>query len=260
MKSFGKSVTGLVRGNNEDTIFVSESNVGALPNLFIVADGMGGHHAGEIASSYSVAAFCDYVKKNINDSDDFLNNKNDSDKILEIEKAINYANKSVLDKSLKITELSGMGTTFLAASIFEDNILIANVGDCRLYSIQSTIEQITIDHSYVMELVRLGKITEDEAKHHSQKNILTRALGTENNLKVDTLLINKPKTGYILLCSDGLTNMLSDDEIFQIVTDKKLNNEGSELELKVNLLIDSANEKGGYDNISVIIIKLGEEV
>ena len=173
MISFGKSDTGKVRDINEDFIYVNDEKVGSLPNLYIVSDGMGGHKAGEIASSLAVNSFLDYVKNNT-----FAND----DEILDfLVNAIDYANKMVYEKSISDIKCNGMGATFSVCTFVNNKIYAAHVGDSRIYLINKQIHQLSIDHTYVNEMVRVGKITQRQAKHHPQKNIITRAVGINEN-------------------------------------------------------------------------------
>lgn len=239
MTGVGITDTGLVRVNNEDSIFVSNTQVSMLPNLYIVADGMGGHKAGNIASSYSIKFFCEYI-----------NNCYDNEILDIIVSAVKYSNDKVYSMSLDNDDYYNMGTTFLAAVINDGKLYIAHVGDCRLYIIRNEkIYQITTDHTYVMEMVKAGEITYDEAKIHPKRNIITRALGIEIGITVDGLINDVLEGDIILICSDGLSNMLTDDEILQIV-----NNSETEIAQKSKELINTANNNGGRDNISVIVI------
>lgn len=239
MTGVGITDTGLVRVNNEDSIFVSNTQVSMLPNLYIVADGMGGHKAGNIASSYSIKFFCEYI-----------NNCYDNEILDIIVSAVKYSNDKVYSMSLDNDDYYNMGTTFLAAVINDGKLYIAHVGDCRLYIIRNEkIYQITTDHTYVMEMVKAGEITYDEAKIHPKRNIITRALGIEIGITVDGLINDVLEGDIILICSDGLSNMLTDNEILQIV-----NNSETEIAQKSKELINTANNNGGRDNISVIVI------
>ena len=242
MISFGKSDTGRVRDINEDFIFLSDEKIGQLSNLYIVSDGMGGHKAGEIASSLAVNSFVDYVANNFfsNDSEilDFLVN------------GIDYANKMVYEKSKLDIECAGMGATFSACTFANNKVYAVHVGDSRIYLMDNDkLRQLSIDHTYVNEMLRVGKITEDQAKHHPQKNIITRAVGINKNIEVDAFIEPYNKNDFVLIFSDGLTSMLDDKEIFDT-----MKNNGYDLNNSVLEFINGANEKGGYDNISVILI------
>ena len=244
MYSAGRCDIGKHRINNEDAVFIHNTQFGCLPNLFIVADGMGGHNAGEIASNKAIQNFCDYIHFN---REKQQLNQNDIVELLK--EGILYSNQTIYHKSIVDPHLHGMGTTFLGATIFENSLYIANVGDSRLYLISKQgIQQITTDHSFVEEMVRTGTLSEEEAEHHPQRNVITRAVGTQETVTVDTYVLTLEPNTYILMCSDGLTNMLHDSEIAALCSIK------SDLHDLVHVLIDTANEKGGFDNISVILI------
>ncbi len=239
MRGFGKSDVGRVRSLNEDSIFVSNTSVGKLPNLYIVADGMGGYKGGEVASSSAISYFCEYARNYWGDDD-----------ILDIiTEGVRYANRMIIRDARNDSErLGGMGTTFIALVVNDGKLHIAHVGDSRLYTADfNYIRQVTTDHSYVMELVKAGKLTKEEARNHPDRNCITRALGVDNNVMVDGI-INGFDNRYILLCTDGLSNMLRDEEIGHILE------ADCTPEDKANWLIYAANSRGGTDNISVIII------
>ncbi|MEA4815856.1 MAG: Stp1/IreP family PP2C-type Ser/Thr phosphatase [Lachnospiraceae bacterium] len=241
MESVGRSVTGMLREKNEDNIFISSK--GKL-NLYIVADGMGGHNAGEVASSFSIEMFNEYFDKAFKDG---INEDNALDTMVE---AISFCNRELYLKSLSKKEYSGMGTTFLATLIIGKKLYIVHVGDSRLYIFsKGELKQLTSDHSFVMEMVRKGKITKKEAKRHPQRNVITRAVGSEENVDIDTIMADIYINDIILICSDGLTNMVTDDKI------KETLEKDITIEEKVTELIDIANENGGKDNISIIIVK-----
>lgn len=243
MLSYGKTVTGKVRKNNQDYIYHSDSKVGSLPNLYIVADGMGGHAAGEVASKCAVESFTSYFKEKAIDLKDDRNIKKT------LEEAVEFSNNKIYEKSIADLALEGMGTTFLCAFISNEKLYAANVGDSRLYKINTNkIEQITTDHSYVMDLVNLGEITPEEAETHPCKNVLTRALGTTKTLKVDTHIIDIQENDLFLLCSDGLTNMIDNDNI------AKITNKNVPLKDMCDNMIHLANKNGGIDNISIILL------
>ncbi|MCD7904269.1 MAG: Stp1/IreP family PP2C-type Ser/Thr phosphatase [Clostridiales bacterium] len=239
MKGFGKSDIGRVRALNEDSIFVSNTPVGRLPNLYIVADGMGGYKGGEVASSSAISYFCEYAE-NYQGEDDIL------DIIVE---GVRYANRMIIRDARNDAErLGGMGTTFTALVVNEGKLYLAHVGDSRAYAAGGgSIRQITADHSYVMELVKAGKLTKEEARNHPDKNCITRALGVEDEVLVDGI-VNSFDSRFVILCTDGLTNMVRDEEIEGLLLSDW------RLEGKAYRLIDEANSRGGYDNISVIVI------
>lgn len=246
MKSSGKSEIGEKRNNNEDSIFISDESDNK--NLYIVADGMGGHRAGEVASNSAINAFVDYIKLHSNE----FENENE---ILDIMVgAMQYSNKMVYEKSKEDEKFWGMGTTLTALAIRNKKLFIVHVGDSRVYILdEGKIRQLTTDHSYVMELVKLGEITKEEADLHPGRNIITRAIGTKDDVEVDTVIESLKHGDIVLMCSDGLTSMVSESDIENI-----LNCENT-LKEKVEVLINKANENGGKDNISVIILEQEEE-
>ncbi len=240
MESYAITDLGKMRSINEDYFYTSEEPVGHLPNLFIVADGMGGHDGGEFASRHAVNAIVKGVKKS---------SKKDPEAVLQA--AITAANKALLEHVRMYPKMKGMGTTIVAATYIKGSLKVANVGDSRLYLVGSKIRQITEDHSFVQEMVRLGELTEEEARNHPNKNVITRAVGPEKDVKVDFFDVEPLPGDKVLLCSDGLTNMVSDEQILQI-----LNRTDLKLEEKVELLADTANKNGGKDNITVVVVDL----
>lgn len=243
MRAYGKSVTGLKRKNNEDAIYIATEE-SSLKNLYIVADGMGGHNAGEVASNGTIEAFQEYAQSHI----DSMQNENE---ILDIlVEAVQYCNSVIYHKSIESEKLSEMGTTLIIAVILNNKLYVTHVGDSRLYLYrQGEIRQLTNDHSYVMELVRLGKITREEAAVHPNRNVITRAVGTHQTIEIDTIIEPLLEGDKILICSDGLSTMVDDWEIEEVLK-KELTGEE-----KVQALIDKANANGGLDNISLIIIE-----
>jgi protein phosphatase len=239
MYAFGITDVGKVRSQNEDSIFYTQDQYGSLPNLFIVSDGMGGHRAGEVASSKAVEYFCSYAQSRHCTPDEIL------DFLIS---AVAYANEQVYEISLSDPVLYGMGATFSVCVVLGMRVFLAHIGDSRVYFASANgLVQLTTDHSYVNELVRAGQITEADARVHPRKNMLTRALGVSYREVIDGLVYDIEDDGMILLCSDGLTNMLTDSEIHSII----LMPVG--LEQKARHLISAANENGGQDNISVIL-------
>ena len=242
----GLTNTGIVREQNQDAIVCSLNPVGIFPNLFIVADGMGGHNSGDIASEMAIDIFCAYLRNprvaRLIEPDFYLD--------LLITAAMK-ANKKVYDKSLSAKKYRGMGTTFTACSIVENKAYIVHVGDSRLYTIApGHIVRITTDHNYVEEMLKMGAITPEDAKDHPNRNMVTNVLGVDPNVKIDGLVQDLTDVSMILICSDGLTNMLSDDEILEIVYGKGFVMERAET------LVKAANKQGGSDNISVILISI----
>ena len=242
MKAFALTNIGVRRNTNQDYAYVSEQNVGNLPNILIVADGMGGHKAGEVASEQAVNAVLESIKQN-----------ESTDKISIIEAAIVEANKKVLEMATSDEKFKGMGTTLVVAT-FEDNVLyVANVGDSRLYLISDNeIRQITRDHSLVQEMISLGELDKESARTHSSKNVITRAIGVDKKIVADFFEVDISENTKILLCSDGLSNMVEDSQINKIIEDCK----GMALEDTVHKLIDAANENGGMDNIAVVLAEV----
>ena len=245
MEAYALTDTGRVRTMNQDYIYSSPEKVGSLPNLFLVADGMGGHRAGDYASRFAVENLVIYI-----------NRAGDGSPVMQLKKGIETVNGMLYEESLKREELKGMGCT-LVAGVVEDNLLyVANVGDSRLYLVRDRIRQVTKDHSYVEELVSLGRLERGSKDYKDKKNIITRAVGTEDKLLVDFFEVGLEPGDFILMCSDGLSNMLEDVEMEEIV--------GSDLELeeKAEKLITVANDNGGKDNIAVVLVdpQIGREV
>lgn len=226
---------GLRRALNEDCAsYLEETNF----KIYVVADGMGGHNAGEVASKMAAERIVDYIKYNFSKMDD---------KEL-ITRAIEEVNREIFNFSMTNDKLNGMGTTVTACLITKNNIYVANVGDSSCMGIKNgMIKKITKDHSLVQELVDSGTISEVEAANHPKKNIITRALGTSLNVCVDVFEVMNREYEVLLLCSDGLTNELTKDEILEIVISKET------YEDMANKLVDVAKEKGGRDNITVLL-------
>lgn len=237
-KTFSATDVGRKRQINQDFVFSSETPVGALPNLFIVADGMGGHAAGDYASSFTTRCVVDGIKASRQDTP-----------IKVLRSAIEKANLALIKEAGKKPEYEGMGTTIVAATIVDDCIYVANVGDSRLYLINDDIVQITRDHSLVEEMVMAGRIDKEEARVHPDKNIITRAIGAAPDLKIDFFDMHLREGDRILMCTDGLSNMVEDQDIRMIVESE------SDVAGMVYALIKAANDNGGKDNIGVIVIE-----
>ncbi len=229
---------GRKRQVNQDYIFQSAEPVGAFPNLFILADGMGGHKGGDFASKYLTETMVGFISRTQN-----------SDIIKVLRNAVRMSNTLIYEKSHSDPELSGMGSTLVAAVISGGVLTAANVGDSRLYIIRDGIIQVTKDHSYVEELVEAGEIERYSEEYNRKKNIITRAIGTEESVEADYFEVDLIKNDHILLCSDGLTNMVDEDTILAIIS-----GHGS-LQYKARTLVEAANENGGNDNIAVILIR-----
>ncbi|MCR4589057.1 MAG: Stp1/IreP family PP2C-type Ser/Thr phosphatase [Lachnospiraceae bacterium] len=232
------SDVGLQRNMNQDVVFASDVPIGNLPNLFIVADGMGGHKAGDYASRYTVDTIVEEVK-----------NSPEQNPTIILRKAIEKANTGVVKLSAENPALEGMGTTVVAATCIGKYMRVANVGDSRLYVVNRKIRQITRDHSYVEEMVERGSLDRASARTHPQKNIITRAVGGLDTIDVDFFEVELEPGDLVLLCSDGLTNMIDDEKI------RILMNTGRDVVEKAEELVRAANENGGKDNISVIIVE-----
>ncbi|MBR6396934.1 MAG: Stp1/IreP family PP2C-type Ser/Thr phosphatase [Lachnospiraceae bacterium] len=242
MNAFSVTNVGKVRKSNQDSVFRSETPIGNLPNLFIVADGMGGHNGGDEASRLCIDSMCEYI-----------NNEKEEQSIIPImEGAIRFANSVIYEKSLEDPGLSGMGTTVVAAVIDNGVLYVANVGDSRLYYVEGdSLRQITEDHSLVEEMVKKGDLDRSEARFHPNKNIITRAIGVGKVIDIDYFELHTAKGGIVLLCSDGLSNMLSDSEIVSAIKSGD-----GQADIIARTLVDKANDNGGKDNITVIVILL----
>lgn len=227
-----KTDVGKKRDNNQDAIKVREDE-----KLYIVADGMGGHQAGEVASSITVETIEEFL----------VNIERFSEPQAWIEAAIKEANKRVYLKSLEGSEFRGMGTTCSLVYCIEDQLHIGHVGDSRIYVIDENIEQITADHTLVEDLVLVGEITKAEAKVHPKRHVITRAIGTDPVVDVDYNQYSMSGVQKVLLCSDGLTEKVNDQEILTIINTHTI-------EEAVNQLVQLANDRGGSDNISVILL------
>lgn len=238
LKTFSITDIGRKRKINQDYVYSSEQPVGLLPNLFIAADGMGGHNAGDYASRLAVNAIVERVS-----------GQKEGETAQILGRAIEWANAAVYEKAGSEAGLEGMGTTVVAAVCDKDVLHVANVGDSRLYVVGAReITQITRDHSWVAEMVRRGGLGKEEARKHPDKNIITRAVGAEDRVTADFFRVKLREGDLVLLCTDGLTNMLEDEEIRMIL------NGARDIVEKAEELVRKANEKGGMDNISVILI------
>ena len=238
---FAKTDIGKAREINQDYYYISEDN--EMPRLCILADGMGGYKGGEVASKLAVESARNYIKSN------FSSNLIEKEEILKlVENAIEYANMVVYEKSKEVQELEGMGTTLEVCLIYNNKAYIGHVGDSRIYRIRKdVIRKLTKDHSYVQQLVEDKKSTREEAKTHPKKNMLTKALGCTPYVEPDLRARNFEKGDIFIMCSDGLTNMVEEKRIFELVKEDE--------NTAADRLINEANMAGGYDNITVIIIK-----
>ncbi|MBP3463596.1 MAG: Stp1/IreP family PP2C-type Ser/Thr phosphatase [Clostridia bacterium] len=245
MKVFTKTDIGQTRSMNQDSLFTTENKSNGL-KLYILADGMGGYKGGEIASKVAVTA----VSKYINEKFDEISK--DKQSILDlIEDSISFANSTIYEESEEDEELQDMGTTLEVLLIYKNKVYIGHIGDSRIYRVRKNkIKKITTDHSYVEKLIQDGEITREESYNHPKKNLLIKALGTDEEVEPDILYTVLNKNDVLLMCSDGLTNMVREEEILNVILNEK-ENEQKDL---TEILVDKANMAGGLDNISVIII------
>lgn len=222
---------GRTRTNNQDCYYVADK-------WCVVADGMGGHNGGEVASRYAIEVIRANLRQQSFGIDILLKN------------AITKANSVIYNMSVDDPTLEGMGTTVVLCYFEGDSVYIAHVGDSRAYHLsEDGLQQVTNDHSIVQQLIESGTITPREAKTHPQKNLITRAIGTESTIDIDICRVGIKKGDYILLCTDGLTSFVSDDEIEAVIKTHELDDAVSEL-------VNMANSKGGTDNITIILIKV----
>lgn len=237
---FAKTDIGKARDINQDYYYVSspEDKI----TLYILADGMGGYNGGEVASRLATDSVKSYIQNN------FEKIEKQRDEILKLVKnAVEYANMIVYEKSKQQKELEGMGTTLEVCLIYNNKAYIGHVGDSRIYRIRKEVmRKLTKDHSYVQQLVEDGKITREEADTHPKKNMLTKALGCTPYVEPDIRARNIEENDILIMCSDGLTNMVKEREIYKIIKENP--------QTAVEELINQANLAGGYDNITVVII------
>ena len=241
IKAYAKSDVGRVREINEDSFYISDSLDEV--QIYMLADGMGGYKGGEIASKLAIQSAKNYIENN------FKQIEKDKDSIIQlVGSSVEYANMVVYEKSKEDKELEGMGTTLEICLIYNNKVYIGHVGDSRIYRIRKEFtRKLTQDHSYVQKLVKDGTITKEEAMHHPQKNMLMKALGCNAFVEPDVMVKGFLKEDILIMCSDGLTNLVSQEEIFKEA--KK------DIEQAPKELVDKANNNGGYDNITVVVIK-----
>lgn len=238
MNFFGLSNKGKVRGNNEDYFHIpkEENDI----KLFIVADGMGGENAGEVASCLAVSSIALHVLANFQEIEDVP---------LLLRQAINNANKTVYQTAKADKNYNHMGTTVVCAIIKDNVVYVANVGDSRCYLVnENNLQQISIDHSFVQEMIDKGLLSVDEAKNHPNKNLITRAIGVDRFVDTDVFIKPFNKGDKLLLATDGLTGMIDKETISSII------NSENDCKKAVEKLIDSANDAGGKDNITAVLI------
>lgn len=239
MKSYAKTDVGMRRSMNQDSLYCSDEPVGSFRNLFIVADGMGGHRAGDTASRMCIENMISMIQ-----------GSDQNTPVTIFEEACAYANQKVYQAANSNPEYEGMGTTMVACTLQDDTLFVANIGDSRLYLLHEHLQQITNDHSLVEEMVKIGNLTESEARIHPQKNIITRALGIDEEVQPDFFEIKVSPGDIILLCSDGLSNMVEDEDMEYLIrhTDS--------LEQAGDALVKRANANGGSDNITAVLVQV----
>jgi len=241
MYSVALTDVGKKRLVNQDTVYISDTPIGVLPNLYIVADGMGGEKAGDYASKSLIGYMLTYIEHTIKMP------------VTAIQGAIEYANANLFAEGSKNPNLSGMGTTVVAASIIDNTLHVFNVGDSRCYVLdENSISQITKDHSLVEMLVSKGEITRESAEYKENKSKITRAVGAEERVLIDSFEVDLAGNEYVLLCSDGLTNMVDDRKIFNIISSS------AGVKSSAKRLVEEANLSGGSDNISILLIDINE--
>ena len=241
IKAYAKSDIGKVREMNQDYYYISDSL--SEVQLYMLADGMGGYKGGEIASKLAIQCAKNYIETN------FKQITKDKDSIIQlVGSSMEYANMIVYEKSKEDKELEGMGTTLEICLIYNNKVYIGHIGDSRIYRIRKEfIRKLTQDHSYVQKLLKDGTITPEEAEHHPKKNMLMKALGCNAFIEPDVMVKGFLKDDILVMTSDGLTNMVKQEEIFKQA--KK------DIEQAPKELVQMANENGGYDNITVVVIK-----
>ena len=244
MKLYAMTDIGRKREVNQDYVYVTDQPIGPFKNLLVVADGMGGHKAGDFASKYTVNVLKEEIENtSLKEPEEILRN------------AVSIANRTLIAEAATDIKLEGMGTTLVAATVVGNTLYFANVGDSRLYLINDKIRQLSKDHSLVEEMVRLGGIKAEEAKNHPDKNIITRAIGVKEEVEADIYEYRLKKGDVILMCTDGLSNMVEDEDMFDIVKGSR------DVIEAVQMLIEKANSNGGRDNIGVVIAEpLADEV
>jgi len=241
MNPAGVTDTGKHRANNEDAFFLGGTGFQKLPTRFIVAAGMGGHNAGEVASSEAISFFKQFCVKTP------LKKKEILDYLIA---GCVYANNGVYDMSEKNISYNGMGTTFSLCVKDSGRLYIAHIGDSRIYAVYDDgMKLLTADHTYVFEMLKLGQIDEQQARTHPKRNMLIRVLGVDRDVKIDGQVFELAGCRKVLLCTDGLTNMLSDEEIFNHI-------QGENAAI-ADKLVERALKNGGADNITLILFDAG---
>ena len=242
IKAYAKSDIGKAREINEDSFYITEDPLNKI-QLFILADGMGGCNAGEVASKQAIISAKNYIENNFEDT------PKDKDSLIQlVASSLEYANMVIYEESKKDKNLEGMGTTLEVCLIYNNRVFIGHIGDSRIYRIRKDfIRKLTQDHSYVQKLVQDGTITKEEAEHHPKKNMLMKALGVNAFAEPDVMVKGFQKGDILIICSDGLTNMVDINDSFKAVN--------KNFEMATKDLVDLANQNGGIDNITIITIK-----
>lgn len=247
LKVCGMTNIGKRRELNEDSFKICGFEGGVPLGVCVLADGMGGHNAGEIASGTASEIIVGELAEELHKTDD-------KEICHSIAAAIDFANSRIYEMSLSNPEQAGMGTTLVVAYVKDEQLWVANIGDSRAYVVNSKeICKITVDHSIVEELVQRGTITREEARNHPDKNIITRALGTETFVDADYYDYKLSEGETVLLCSDGLTETVRDERIQEIIVNEE------SIDKAVKALVDEANKNGGVDNITVVAFRVEKE-
>lgn len=241
MKIYSKIDKGIVRNSNQDAYFAGE--ISQEVTFAVVCDGMGGAKAGNVASTAAVKSISEYI------ANSYRSNMSLDDITKMLRNAIISANIEIYDMAAQNEQLQGMGTTVVAAVVRNGNAVVANVGDSRVYLVDDNITQLTTDHSIVQTLIESGKITAEDAKVHPRKNVITRALGAESDVAVDIAEYNLYENNTLLLCTDGLTNFVSEEDIFKTFKE-------NDISVVSEKLVELANEGGGGDNITAVTLTM----
>ena len=241
MKIYSKIDKGIVRNSNQDAYFAGE--ISQEVTFAVVCDGMGGAKAGNVASTAAVKSISEYI------ANSYRSNMSLDDITKMLRNAIISANIEIYDMAAQNEQLQGMGTTVVAAVVRNGNVVVANVGDSRVYLVDDNITQLTTDHSIVQTLIESGKITAEDAKVHPRKNVITRALGAESDVAVDIAEYNLSENNTLLLCTDGLTNFVSEEDILKTFKENDISGVSEKL-------VELANEGGGGDNITAVTLTM----
>lgn len=241
MKIYSKIDKGIVRNSNQDAYFAGE--ISQEVTFAVVCDGMGGAKAGNVASTAAVKSISEYI------ANSYRSNMSLDDITKMLRNAIISANIEIYDMAAQNEQLQGMGTTVVAAVVRNCNAVVANVGDSRVYLVDDNITQLTTDHSIVQTLIESGKITAEDAKVHPRKNVITRALGAESDVAVDIAEYNLSENNTLLLCTDGLTNFVSEEDILKTFKE-------NDISVVSEKLVELANEGGGGDNITAVTLTM----